>query len=108
MTGCRELRGVVAALSDRMEGTVSTPSFEDRPPQLDRVSPYDERHLASYIRLLDAAAEGADWREAVAIIFGLDPEKEPERARIVHDSHLARARWMTEKGYRHLLEPRLQ
>jgi hypothetical protein len=108
MTGCRELRGVVAARSDKMEGTVSTLSFEDRPPQLDRVSPYDERHLASYIRLLDAAAEGADWREAVAIIFGLDPEKEPERARIVHDSHLARARWMTEKGYRHLLEPRLQ
>jgi hypothetical protein len=91
-----------------MEGTVSTPSFEDRPPQLDRVSPYDERHLTSYIRLLDAEAEGADWRQAVAVIFGLDPEKEPERAKIVHDSHLARARWMTEKGYRHLLEPRMQ
>ena len=52
---------------------MSTPSFEDRPPQLDRVSPYDERHLASYIRLLDAEAEGADWRQAVAVIFGLDP-----------------------------------
>jgi hypothetical protein len=87
---------------------MSTPSFEDRPPQLDRVSPYDDRHLASYIRLLDAEAERADWREAVAIVFGLDPEKEPERAKIVHDSHLARARWMTEKGYRHLLEPRMQ
>jgi hypothetical protein len=87
---------------------MSTPSFEDRPPQLDRVSPYDERHLASYIRLLDAEAEGADWREVVAIIFGLDPEKEPDRAKIVHDSHLARARWMTEKGYRHLLEARMQ
>ena len=94
--------------SNTIGGTMSTPSFEDRPPQLDRVSPYDERHLTSYIRLLDAAAEGADWREAVAIIFGLDPDKEPERARIVHDSHLARARWMTKKGYRHLLEPRLQ
>ena len=94
--------------SDRIGATMSTPSFEDRPPQLDRVSPYDERHLASYIRLLDAAAEGADWREAVAVIFGLDPNKEPERAKIVHDSHLARARWMTEKGYRHLLEPRMQ
>jgi hypothetical protein len=87
---------------------MSTPSFEDLPPQLDRVSPYDEMHLASYIRLLDAEAEGADWRQAVAIIFGLDPGKEPERAKIVHDSHLARARWMTEKGYRHLLEPRMQ
>jgi hypothetical protein len=100
---------VASVISQReQEGNVSAPFFEDRPPQLDRVSPYDERHLTSYIRLLDAEAEGADWREAVAIIFGLDPEKEPERAKIVHDSHLARARWMTEKGYRHLLEPRLQ
>ena len=87
---------------------MSTPPFEDHPPQLDRVSPYDERHLASYVRLLDAEAEGADWREAVAIIFGLDPNKEPERAKIVHDGHLARAHWMTEKGYRHLLERRMQ
>lgn len=87
---------------------MSTPSFKDQPPQLDRVSPYDEKHLACYIRLLDAESEGADWREAVAIIFGLDPEKEPERAKRVYDSHLARAHWMSEKGYRHLLEPRMQ
>jgi deoxyribodipyrimidine photolyase-like uncharacterized protein len=58
--------------------------------------------------LLDAAAENADWREVVRIIFGLDPEKEPERAKTVHDSHLARALWMSNTGYRHLLEPRLQ
>jgi hypothetical protein len=55
------------------------------------------------LRLLDAADEGADWREAVRIIFGLDPINEPQRARIVYDSHLARARWMTQTGYRHLL-----
>ena len=82
--------------------------FEDCPPQLDRVSSYDEKHLASYIRLLDAEAEGADWREAVSIIFGLDPHKHPERPKLVHDSHLARAHWMRDKGYRNLLEPRMQ
>ena len=87
---------------------MTIPPFEDRPPELDRVGPYDHKHLASYLRLLDAEAEGADWREAVAVIFGLDPEKEPTRAKLVHDSHLARAHWMTEKGYRHLLEPRMQ
>ena len=87
---------------------VTIPPFEDRPPELDRVGPYDQKHLASYLRLLDAEAEGADWREAVAVIFGLDPKKEPERAKLVYDSHLARAHWMTEKGYRHLLEPRMQ
>jgi hypothetical protein len=92
----------------RAKRSVTIPPFEDRPPQLDRVSAYDERHLASYIRLLDAEAEGADWREAVAIIFGLDPAKEPARAKVVHDSHLSRAHWIRDTGYRHLLEPRLQ
>ncbi|MGD9846692.1 DNA -binding domain-containing protein [Pseudorhodoplanes sp.] len=87
---------------------MTVPAFQDQPPQLDRVSAYDEKHLASYIRLLDAEAEGADWREAVAFIFGIDADKEPDRAKLVYDSHLARAHWMTEKGYRHLLEPRMQ
>jgi hypothetical protein len=56
------------------------------------------------LRLLDAETEGADWREAVSIIFGIDAAKEPERAKTVHESHLARARWMTRSGYRHLLK----
>jgi hypothetical protein len=85
--------------------TVST--FEDRPPDGDSVTSYDECHLALYIRLLDAAAEGADWREAVQILFGLDPGQDADRARRVHDSHLARARWMTTTGYRDLLRPRV-
>ena len=72
--------------------------FDDRPPDKPHLTSYDERHLADYIRLLDAEEEGADWREAVKIIFGLDPRREPERARVVHDSHLARARWMTDDG----------
>jgi hypothetical protein len=87
---------------------MTIPPFDDRPPQTDRVNAYDERHLATYIRLLDADAEGANWREAVLIIFGIDPANDPERAKIVHDSHLARARWMTESGYQHLFEPRMQ
>jgi Uncharacterized conserved protein (DUF2285) len=80
-------------------------AFDDSPPISATLTPYDEQHLVTYLRLLDAAEEGADWREAVRIIFGLDPDREAERARIVHDSHLARARWMTETGYRHLLRP---
>lgn len=87
---------------------MTVPAFEDRPPDGLRVTSYDERHLATYIRLLDADAEGADWREVVAVIFGLDPSQDPDRARTVHDSHLARARWMTEVGFQYLLEPRLQ
>ncbi len=87
-------------------GTI--PAFQDCPPQTERVSSYDERHFVTYLRLLEAAKEGADWREVARVIFGLDADADPVRARTVHDSHLARARWMTESGYRHLLEPRLQ
>lgn len=87
---------------------MSTPAFEDRPPLTDHVNAYDERHFATYLRLLGADEEGADWREVVSVIFGIDPERESQRAKIVHDSHLARARWMTEVGYRQLSGPRLQ
>ena len=90
------------------EDIVTVPAFQDQPPEFDRVSAYDEQHLAHYIRLLDAEAEGADWHEAVSIIFGIDPDKEPDRAKLVYDSHLARAHWMTQKGYRDLLEPPTQ
>jgi hypothetical protein len=64
---------------------------------------YDMNHLVTYLRLLDADAEGADWREAVRIVLSLDVEKDPEHAKRVWESHLARAKWMTETGYRHLL-----
>lgn len=63
---------------------------------------YDRERMKLYLRLLDAATDGADWREAVEILFGLDPDRDPDRTRHVHDSHLARARWMTEHGYRQL------
>jgi hypothetical protein len=87
---------------------MSAPAFEDRPPLTDNVNAYDERHLTTYLRLLDAAEEGADWREVVALVFGIDPERELERAKIVHESHLARARWMSAVGYRQLLGTRPQ
>ncbi|MBF0851945.1 DUF2285 domain-containing protein [Gluconobacter sp. R75690] len=78
------------------------------PPILPGSPAYDEQHLDLYLRLLIADEEGADWREVVAVLFKIDPVCEPVRARAVYDNHLARARWMTKAGYRHLLEPRLQ
>lgn len=59
--------------------------------------------MVLYLRLLDAARDGADWREAVQILFNLDPDLDPQRCRLIHDSHLARARWMSERGYRELV-----
>jgi hypothetical protein len=64
---------------------------------------YDQEHLVTYLRLLDADTEGADWREVARVVLHIDPDREPDRARYAFDSHLARAKWMTEHGYRHLL-----
>jgi hypothetical protein len=61
-------------------------------------------NLVTYLRLLDADAEGADWREVARIVLEADPVEEPERAKRMWASHLARAKWMTENGYRHLLQ----
>jgi hypothetical protein len=59
--------------------------------------------LITYLRLLDADAEGADWREVANVVLHIDPDRDPERARRAWESHLARAKWMTQSGYRHLL-----
>jgi hypothetical protein len=78
--------------------------FLDEPPPSQTLTSYDREHMVLYLRLLDAVRDGADWREAIRILFGLDPECDPDRCRLIHDSHLARARWMTESGYRELVK----
>jgi hypothetical protein len=79
------------------------PPVSDTAPNAEGLTSYDEQHLVTYLRLLDAEAEGADWREVAKIVLHIDPMVEPDRARKAWESHLARARWMTESGYRHLL-----
>jgi hypothetical protein len=67
------------------------------------VTPYDNEHVVTYLRMLDAEAEGADWREVAKIVLHIDPLREPERARRAFDSHLLRAKWMTKEGYKLIL-----
>lgn len=76
--------------------------IQDQPPDGVRLTEYDRSQMKLYLRLLDAASEGADWREVMAVLFGIDPKHEPERARRMYETHLARARWMANKGYRQL------
>ncbi|KSB91684.1 hypothetical protein AS593_06570 [Caulobacter vibrioides] len=71
------------------------------PEPTEGLTAYDQAHLKTYLRLLDAAAAGADWREAAKVVLGLDAY-DPD-AHDIHARHLARAEWMTEQGYRHLL-----
>ncbi len=79
------------------------PPVADSAPTDAVLTGYDEQHLVTYMRLLDAEAETADWREVARIVLHIDPAQEPGRARHAWETHLARARWMTEHGYRHLL-----
>lgn len=81
---------------------IDAPVFDVAPTD-EALTDYDRLHLVTYLRLLDAAADGADPDEVARIVLRIDPDEEPERARRAHASHLARARWMTESGYRHLL-----
>ena len=86
--------------------TAAPEPIADAPPVSEHLTDYDRSHLKTYLRLLDAAAEHADWREVASIILGLDPSAEPDRAYRVHAAHLERAQWMTRVGYRDLLSGR--
>ena len=93
-------------MGNHQDNMVTEP-YRDSPPESEGLTDYDRSHLKLYLQILDAAADSADWREVVRVLFNIDPEKEPERARRIHGSHLARAQWMTTTGYRLLLlEPK--
>jgi hypothetical protein len=86
-----------------MKEPALNPDVADVAPNESVLTTYDEQHLVTYWRLLDAEAAGADWKEVARIVLHIDPDREPVRARNAFDSHLARARWMADHGYRDLL-----
>jgi hypothetical protein len=77
------------------------PKVTDKAPSADTITSYDTEHLVTYLRLLDADTAGADWKEVARIVLGIDP-RDP-KARAIWKSHLARAKWMTTHGYKHLI-----
>jgi hypothetical protein len=79
------------------------PPVADQAPTASDLTDYDQEHFITYLRLLDADAEGADWEEVARIVLHIDPSDHPDRARRAWESHLARAKWLTEHGYRDLL-----
>jgi hypothetical protein len=78
-------------------------AIADQAPSTDGLTSYDRGHLTLYLRVLDAATAGADWAEVVGPILGIDAALDPERARLCYESHLARARWISGRGYLDLL-----
>ena len=45
--------------------------------------------------MLDADAEGANWREVPRIVFHVESARDPERARRTFESHLALTKWLS-------------
>jgi hypothetical protein len=78
-------------------------TLQTRAPQAPTLTDYDRRHAVTYLRLLDAEAAGADWREVAAIVLGVRSDADPDHAEAMHSSHLQRARWLRDAGYRDLL-----
>jgi hypothetical protein len=79
------------------------PKVADLAPDEPALTAYDEQHAVTYVRLLDAEADNADWREVARIVLQIDPGLDPDGARRTFESHLVRAKWMARHGYRHLL-----
>lgn len=80
------------------------PAVADIAPTDASLTSYDKDHLIIYVRLLDAEADHAAWEEVARLVLHIDPKTEPDRARKAWATHLARAHWMSEHGYRDLLE----
>ena len=76
------------------------PDVADTAPSDSVLTVYDEEHIIMYLRMLDANAVGADWKEVSRIVLHLDPDREPDRARKAFESHLSRAKWMSGHGYK--------
>ena len=81
----------------RMKEPQLNPQVADVAPNGPVLTDYDEQHMITYMRVLDADQQGADWREVCRIVLRIDPDTEPDRARLAFESHLSRARWMTER-----------
>jgi len=64
---------------------------------------YDREHATVYLRLLDAETAGAPWPEVAEVVLGLGADGDTAQVRDIYNSHLARAHWLVDGGYKHLL-----
>jgi len=79
------------------------PEVADRAPTVDEMTSYDEQHLVTYLRLLDADLFGAAWQDVAWVVLQKDANREPDQALRCWESHLARAHWLMTRGYRRLV-----
>jgi hypothetical protein len=78
-------------------------AFSEQAPTDSHLTAYDRERLGSYLRLLDAEASRADWKEVAQVVLGGDPQKDPQGCKQMYESHLARARWISAQGFAELV-----
>lgn len=78
-------------------------SLAGKAPTSRRITAYDEAHFAIYLRLLDAKSKAASSDEMLGIILEAAPSMNRDKAIRALASHMKRAVWMSEEGYRGLL-----
>jgi len=79
-----------------------TQKLQSLAPVGDELTPYDRAHFQLYLQLLDAEKQNIDWQTVVCDVMGLSPKDASAKA--CWQSHLQRAKWMSETGYRQLLD----
>jgi hypothetical protein len=52
-----------------MQSPPLDPPVSDRAPTERILTAYDEQHLVTYLRLLDAEEDGANWQEVARIVL---------------------------------------
>ncbi len=78
----------------------ATTQLRKSAPKVRRITSYDEAHFVTYLRLLDAQAHSAAESAMIAIIRDVAPTMTRDDARLSLQSHLTRALWLSDAGYR--------
>jgi hypothetical protein len=98
------IRGGRRVSADGVRMGTSPLPVADLVPWDEKITPYDQAHFSRYLRLLDAVDAGAPPDEICAAILDRDAIADPVGAKKTLESHLARARWMYEQGYKDMLK----
>ena len=75
----------------------------DEPPASDQLTDYDTLHVIHYVILLDAERDQVAWEDVAREALLIDPAYDPVRARHAYETHLARAKWMANSGWKQML-----
>lgn len=82
------------------------PTIATEFPWSESLTAYDDKHFELYLKLMDACADSASEEEMALDVLGIDPVKEPIRARKALSSHLKRVLWFMHEGHKELLPSR--